>query len=218
MNGQSFDVARVKTGRTLIWDFRGRRRLPIVQICPLLLSLFPGFFFTDLGWAEELSRHQLWSEGGGLIGAGWYLENWTGYNLTAAHNSPLFQSTQDWWQVGRLPLSPLLPRLSLLSAGVCCFASQLPPVASQNLKTEGGANSLCFSIWGHQQWRSDCTQSKTWWSYSELGWFFLWQICCVIIFKEVLKKCRWKEEENPHHPRTLSQDVLPQNSLTHIFF
>ena len=67
-----------------------------------------------------------------------------------------------------LSVSPPLPRplFYLLDFAVLPQNwSNLPPVASENLKTEGGADSLCSSIWGHQRWRSDCTQQNTRWTY-----------------------------------------------------
>ena len=49
--------------------------------------------------------------------------------MTAGHNSPLFQSTQDWWQVGRLPLCPLspCPASPIYPLEFHCFASKPPP-------------------------------------------------------------------------------------------
>ena len=137
-------------GGTLIWDYRGRGGLPTVQICPLLLSSFPLTSFPGIN-AGRRSCPGTRSEVrvGGLIGN---LDNWTGYNLTA-HTIPPLSPTQDWWQVGRLPLcvpplAPLLrPLFYLLDFAVLPQNwSNLPPVASENLKTEGGADSLCSSI------------------------------------------------------------------------
>ena len=222
MNGQSFDVARVKTGRTLIWDYRGAppAHCPNLSTTTVLISwlLFHGF---RLGGGAVQAPALKW---GGRTDWSRVISGELDriqFDRRAQFTSlPIHSRLVAGRQIASL--SPLLPRLSLLSAGVCCFASQLPPVASQNLKTEGGANSLCFSIWGHQQWRSDCTQSKTWWSYSELGWYFCGKDVYVVTRDWIssLGRC-WKnvgEKYRENHPWTPSQDVLPQNSLTHLFF